>query len=59
MLVVVRSAENHIVNAAKKKRQNGNMCGIAAIPAVIPATGYVANAGKLTRRGVLHIDEVR
>ena len=58
MLVVVRSAENHIANAAKKKRRNGNICGIAAIPAVIPAAGYVVNAGKLTRRGVLHIDKV-
>jgi len=49
MFVVVKIAENHTVSAAKKKRQNGNMCGIATIPAVIPAAGYAANAGKLTR----------
>jgi len=58
MFVVVKTAENHTVSAAKKKRQNGNMCRIATIPAVIPATGYAANAGKLTRRGVLLIEEV-
>ena len=58
MFVVVKIAENHTVSAAKKKRRNGNMCGIAAIPAVIPAAGYAANAGKLTRRGVLLIEEV-
>ena len=58
MFVVVEIAKHHTAIAAKKKRPNGNLCGIAAIPAVIPAAGYAANAGQLTRRGVLLIEEV-